>query len=382
VLTRIRRIDWMIVLILIGFMGICYLLIQSAISNNLTYRNSGMDEKMITFYGLGFIVMLGMAFINYRFLLKLWIPIYIVGIGSLILVLSTEKVNGARSWFQITSSINFQPAELMKLFLIIAISGYIGYRKGETLRIGRELLPIGLIVFVPFVLVLQQPDLGNAMIYIIILLGMLWIGNVKYTHFLLGSAIAIGSIFLALSLFQTYHDSISDYLVKHNATHWIARIDTFMDKEAVSQKDSYHRINAEIAISSGGLLGDGFKEGNSIQNGRVPYAFSDSIFVVLGEEFGFVGSSALLLLYFLLVYRMILIAIQCNNLSGSLIITGIVSMLVFQIFQNVGMFLGILPITGITLPFISYGGTSLLINMLCIGIVQSIRVHQEKPSTY
>jgi rod shape determining protein RodA len=383
VLTRIRRIDWMIVLILIGFMGISYLLIQSAITNNLTFRNSNMDDKMIIFYGLGFVVLFSMAFINYRILLKAWMVIYIVGIASLVLVLKFGvEVNSARSWFEINDSINFQPAELMKLFLIIAIAGFIGYRKGETLRLGQDLLPIGLIVLIPFALVIVQPDLGNAMIYIIILLGMLWIGNVRFTHVLIGSVIAVGCFYLLLSLFQTYHDPISEYLKANGNSHWMERIDTFIDKDAVTQKENYHLINAEIAISSGGLLGDGYKQGNSLQNGRIPLAFSDSIFVVLGEEFGFVGSSALLLLYFLLAYRMILIAIQCNHLSGSLIITGIVSMLVFQIFQNVGMFLGILPITGITLPFISYGGTSLLINMLCIGIVQSIRVHQEKPSTY
>jgi rod shape determining protein RodA len=382
-LTKIKKIDWMIVLILLGFMGISYLLIQSAISNNLFYKHTAMDHKMLIFYSLGFVVLFGMAFINYRILLKLWMVIYAIGITSLVLVLLlVEKTNGARSWFKISGSLNFQPAELMKLFLIIAIAGYIGYRKGETLRLGQDLLPIGLIVLIPFTLVLVQPDLGNAMIYLVILLGMLWVGNVKYTHVLIGTAIAVGCFYLFLSLFQTYHEPISDYLKANGNSHWMERIDTFLDKDAVTQEKSYHLINSEIAIGSGALLGDGFKQGNSLQNGRIPYAFSDSVFVVLGEEFGFVGSSALLLLYFLLVYRMILIAIQCNHLSGSLIITGIVSMLVFQIFQNVGMFLSIMPITGITLPFISYGGTSLLINMLCIGIVQSIRVHQEKPSSY
>jgi len=342
-----------------------------------------MDQKMIVFYSLGFVVLFATAFINYRILLKLWIYIYVTGVATLVLVLKFGiQKNNARSWFQITESLNFQPAELMKLFLIIAIAGFIGYRKGETLRLGQEILPIGLIVLIPFVLVLIQPDLGNAMIFLIILLGKLWNGNLKYSYVLIGITIGIGLFFLFMSLYQTYHNPIADYLKTEGKIHWIERIDTFLDKDAVTQKESYHLDNAQIAIGSGGLLGDGFKEGNSIQNGRIPLAFSDSVFVVLGEEFGFVGSSALLLLYFLLVYRMILIAIQCNHLSGSLIITGIVSMLVFQIFQNVGMFLDILPITGITLPFISYGGTSLLINMLCIGIVQSIRVYQEQPSTY
>ncbi|MNI46390.1 Rod shape-determining protein RodA [compost metagenome] len=110
----------------------------------------------------------------------------------------------------------------------------------------------------------------------------------------------------------------------------------------------------------------------------VPYPYSDSIFVVVGEEFGFLGSSLLLLLYFLFIYRMILIAMRCIDKRGAYIIVGIVAMFLFQIFENVGMMIGLMPITGITLPFISYGGTSLLINMLCIGIVFSIKLHQEK----
>jgi rod shape determining protein RodA len=382
-LIKFKRVDWIIVLILLGFMGVSYLLIQSAIHNNLTYKNSAMDQKMLIFYAMGFIVMFIFSFINYKILLKLWIVIYLAGVTLLALVLKFgEKVNGARSWFELSESLNFQPAELMKLFLIIAISGFMEYRKGETLRLGQDILPIGIIVLIPFTLVLIQPDLGNAMIYLIILLGMLWMGNIKYSYVLIGLVIVISTVFLLLSLLETYHDEVSDYLKSNNKGHWIERIDTFLDVDAVGQKESYHLVNSQIAIGSGGLMGDGFKQGNSLQNGRIPYAFSDSIFVVLGEEFGFVGSSALLLLYFLLVYRMILIAIQCNHLSGSLIITGIVSMMVFQIFQNIGMFLGILPITGITLPFISYGGTSLLINMLCLGIVQSIRIYQEKPSFY
>jgi len=111
----------------------------------------------------------------------------------------------------------------------------------------------------------------------------------------------------------------------------------------------------------------------------VPYTYSDSIFVVVGEEFGFMGASALLLLYFLLIYRLILISIQSGEAGGSYVIIGIVSMFVFQIFQNIGMFIGILPLTGITLPFVSYGGSSLLINMLSVGLALSIRVHADQP---
>ncbi len=119
-------------------------------------------------------------------------------------------------------------------------------------------------------------------------------------------------------------------------------------------------------------------KGQSKTRGMIPYPYSDSIFVVIGEEFGFQGAAVLLLLYFLLIYRMIIIAFQCYDRRGSYIIIGIVSMYVFQIFQNIGMMIGLMPITGITLPFISYGGTSLILNMMCVGIVFSIKAHQEK----
>src|SRR5690606_3822391 len=128
-----------------------------------------------------------------------------------------------------------------------------------------------------------------------------------------------------------------------------------------------------IAIGSGGLTGDGYMQGDSKNRKFIPYPYSDSIFVVIGEEFGFQGSALLLLLYFLLIYRMIIIAFQCYDLKGAYIIIGIVSMFVFQIFENIGMMIGLMPITGITLPFISYGGTSLLLNMVCIGLVFSIK---------
>jgi len=133
-----------------------------------------------------------------------------------------------------------------------------------------------------------------------------------------------------------------------------------------------------IAIGSGGLAGDGYLQGESKNRKFIPYTYSDSIFVVIGEEFGFQGAALLLLLYFLFIYRMILIAYQCYDRRGSFIIIGIATMMVFQIFQNIGMMIGIMPITGITLPFISYGGTSLLLNMLSIGLVFSIKAHQEK----
>ncbi len=161
-------------------------------------------------------------------------------------------------------------------------------------------------------------------------------------------------------------------------SHWVERLDPWLVPEKATAKASYHTKNAKLAIASGGMMGKGFLQGTSVQSGRVPYTYADSIFVVVAEEFGFVGSSVLLLLYFILIHRMILISLECRDRAGPYLIVGIVSMLLYQIFENIGAFLGIMPLTGITLPFISYGGTSLLINMASIGLVMSIKVHGQE----
>jgi rod shape determining protein RodA len=176
-----------------------------------------------------------------------------------------------------------------------------------------------------------------------------------------------------------------DYLEANDMQKWVHRLDriqTFVDPDSASADAKYQVANSMRAIGSGSLFGEGFKQGDSVQKGFIPYPYSDSVFVVIGEEFGFVGASLLLLMYFLLIYRMIYIAIQVTDRVGSFIIVGIVSMYVFQVFENIGMLIGIMPLTGITLPFVSYGGSSLLINMLSIGLVMSIQVHQEKPNLY
>jgi len=169
-------------------------------------------------------------------------------------------------------------------------------------------------------------------------------------------------------------------LEKRDSEHWVRRIDTFLYPDQVSSDDRHQIQNSLIAIGSGGLTGEGYLQGEYVHKRFVPLTYSDSIFVVVAEEFGFIGCSVLLLLYFLLIYRMIWIAIQCDHFSGAFLVVGIVSMFVFQAFQNIGMLLGIMPLTGITLPFISYGGSSLLINMASVGLVMSTRLYKEKPS--
>lgn len=369
--------DWMMLLILAAFMGISAILIRSATHGNPLYPN--YDLKTLVYFAVGFVVIVLSTLIDYRLILKIWYVWYAIGIVLLVAVyLFAPEINGAKGWFILPGGFQFQPAEIMKIFLIISIAAVLGRRLGDPLRMRSDVMLVAAMVFVPFLLVMIQPDLGNAIIYIFIVLGMLWIGNIRYSYVMIGLVAVVGGLMLFVTLFNTYNEEIKTYMQEHEKAHWYQRINTYIHPEEASADDRRQSEYAQIAIGSGGLAGDGYMQGESKNRKFIPYTYSDSIFVVIAEEFGFQGAAVLLLLYFLFIYRMILIAYQCIDLRGSFVIIGIASMMVFQIFENIGMMIGIMPLTGITLPFISYGGTSLLLNMLSIGLVFSIRAHQEK----
>lgn len=375
-LNKLKKMDWGILGILVLLMIMSVVVVYSA---TVGTKYAGSEVKQLIFYGVGFLAIITATVFDYRIVLKGWHVLYGIGVLLLILVyFFGANINGARGWFEITKGFTVQPAEIVKILLIIGIAYLMGRRQGDKLTFTRDLVPIGTFVLLPFALVMIQPDLGNAIIYLVILIGMLWIGNVKYTHVLIGLSALVACSILFLSLFNLFNTEIKDYLIAKEKKHWYERINTFVHPETATADESHQAVNAKIAIGSGGLSGDGYLQGDMKNGGFVPYPYSDSIFVVIGEEFGFTGAAILLILYFLLIYRMIVIAFQCYDRKASYIVIGIVSMFVFQVFQNVGMMIGLMPITGITLPFISYGGSSLLLNMLCVGLVFSIKAHQEK----
>jgi len=380
-LEKVKKIDWFIVVILCLFMFTSIMLVYSATVDNSNYPRPIL-LKNIYLYIFGFFCFFITTLIDFRIFMKFAIYLYSFGVILLVAVLLFGKTQfGSTGWFTIPFiRLDFQPAELMKLVLIITISAFLARREGASLAIVRDVIPISLLGILAFLLVLSENDLGNAIIYFVILLGMLWIGNIKFKYVLIGTMIIITCLTALYYSYTANHNAIYNYLNVHHhgQLHWMGRIDTLIDPSLAKNGQSYQVDNSVRAIGSGQLTGDGYLKGFSIHKGIIPVAYSDAIFVVVGEEFGFIGSAILLLFYFLLIYRMILISIQTLDLSGSYLIVGIVSMYVFQIFENIGMLIRIMPLTGITLPFISYGGTSLFINMLSLGIVMSVRVHQEK----
>lgn len=372
---RIAQIDWMVVYILTFFVLASTIIIRSAVEGQHSF--TGIHQRHVFNYAVAFLMMMITAMINYRVWVRWAHYFYGIGVLGLLAVYFFGVIkNGARGWFTIPLvGMDLQPAELMKLFLILFLAQRLALRDGKTLVVWRDVVPLAALMVLPFMLVLIQPDLGNAIIYGVIFLGMLWVANVKFVVVLagmIGATVIAGASFYALT---TFHAPIEAFLQTHGAGHWMQRIDTFLYPDQASKHATYQITNSLRAIGSGALWGEGYMQGDSVHGGFIPYTYSDSIFVVIGEEFGFLGASLLLLLYFFLLYRLVWIAIACPERSGSYIILGVVTMLAFQIFQNIGMFLAILPLTGITLPFISYGGSSLLINLISIGLALSIHLH-------
>lgn len=374
IVRKLKKMDFLIVLVLLMLMIISITSIYSVTKDT---NLDGSHLMMIKYYIVGFVVFVGISLLDFRLLIKFAWYIYLGGLVTLILVIFIGKdINGAQGWIYI-GSLSIQPAELFKLVLIIFLS-YVLYRKKNkpVLSFWRDVVPVGMLAFLPFALVMLQNDLGNALSYLVILVGLLWIGNIKYTHALIGLTLMGGIIFGSTQAYIHFHDEIIE--AKLLKSHWIGRIDSWLLPESAPSDSTYHTRNAKLAIASGEMTGKGFMEGGYVQKGFVPYAYSDSIFAQIAEEYGFVGSSILLLLYFVLIHRLILIALECKNRAGPLLLIGIISMFMYQIFENIGMFIGLMPLTGITLPFISYGGTSLIINMASLGVAMSVRLHGQE----
>lgn len=372
-LRKFQRIDYMMLGVLVCFLVLSTLAISSATSGT---RLDGFDRNHIIMFTVFFLPLILISLVDYR-ILNDYMTYAMYGIGIVLLVLVEligSTYNNSKRWLEIGSQ-QFQPSELVKIVLVIMLARVLSKRDGEFLST-RHILLSTAIVIVPVLFVLRQPDLATSIIFFVILVGMLWIAKMRMKHILIAFAGFMGFVVILVSLYfvsiDTFHKIIKPYQME--------RIQTFINPDSAPDEDKWHVRNSIEAISTGGLVGKGHKQGEYIQSRFIPYDYADSIFVVIGEELGFVGSSILLLLYFFLIYRMILVALNCDDYFGKYIVIGIVSMFTLQIFQNVAMHLGLMPLTGIALPFISYGGSSLLVNMISVGVVMSIKVHSEQKS--
>ncbi len=315
---------------------------------------------------LGFFLILILILLDYEFLGKLYIPIYVVCNLLLISVLLFgfgEEQWGARSWLKI-GPVRFQPAEFVKIGLIISLAKFIDNNK-EDLNQPFTLLKILVFALFPVVLILLQPDAGTAIVFIFFIAVMLFIAGIKWKYILY--AIGIGILSLPFIWFN-----LDDYQKD--------RIYNFLDPERDISNTGLQAYQGRIAIGSGKIFGRGLFEGVQTQFNYIPEKQTDFIFAVVGEELGLLGGLGLILLYFIMLSRFVRIAKKSTDLFGSLMVIGFTAMFLFHIWENIGMTIGLMPITGIPLPFMSYGGTFQLSNLICVGIVLSVGIRRDELS--
>lgn len=329
-----------------------------------------MQKQIIaTLIGSGVAIII--LFFDYRILRDYIKVIYIGNILLLVGVLVLgETVKGGQSWISV-GGFNFQPAEITKLVVIIGLADLLAKKKYNLKYILGLVVP-GLYIAVPFGLIILQNDLGSALVLGAIFIGMVFIAgaNIK---FLVGSfltGITTLASWITAHLYWDVHLPLKDYQLNR----FLVLINPRLDP----QGSGYNVIQSKVAIGSGGFWGKGLFAGTQNQLNFLPERHTDFIFSVLGEEFGFIGVGIILLLYFILIWRAITVAQEAKDSFGRLVVVGILSMFMFHILENVGMTLGIMPVTGIPLPFISYGGSSLVTNLIAIGLIININIRQKK----
>mgnify|MGYP001042395276 FL=1 len=300
------------------------------------------------------------AWIGKKRLVRFAPYLYVLSLGLLVLTrFMGTVVNGARSWLIIGPLPGFQPSELAKLALILALAVMLHER---PIRGVLDYLKVGAIVLPPVALVFDEPDLGSALVLAALAAGIVLIRGVPWRHLVLIVLVA------AVAVPTVVWPNLAD--------HQRVRLVSFLNPAADPQGSGYQVIQSTIAVGSGGLLGKGYRQGTQSQLGFVPYRQTDFIFPVLAEEGGFVASVTLLILYGLLFWRLVAIASECPYDRDQLIIIGVCVLIGFQVLVNVGVTLGLAPVTGITLPMVSYGGTSLVSTLLALTV--AFVVHRDR----
>lgn len=359
----LRRTDFAL-LVAIGLIVIFSLVVISS----ATHVNAATDDGFAFVQRQGFFALIDIAVaafcmnFDYKMLQRYGDKLYVVNLVLLVAVmLFGHTVLGAQRWIQL-GPVSLQPSEFAKLIIIISLAARLSDKVGKLETLG-DLLPIAGYVAVPFLLVLKQPDLGTSLVFIAICVGMVFAAGVNLK--------LLGKIFLAgLACLPVLWHFLKDYQRM--------RIRVFLDPNIDPLGSGYHIIQSKIAIGSGQLFGKGLFEGTQSQLNFLPENHTDFIFAVVGEELGFVGAATLLLLYLVVLWRGMVIAKEASDPFGMLLAVGITSMLAFHVLVNIGMTTGIMPVTGIPLPLMSYGVSSLTTNILSIALLLNIHIKKQK----
>ena len=361
----IRHVDPVLIAAALGLAVIGLLAIYSATHQSLAAVDldpGRFVKRQTTFLAVAVIVLMLAASFDYR-LLKVYAGIVYVSSLALLILVRTPigtSVKGAQRWFEVFG-FQLAPSEVAKLALIAMLAAVLSEVRGELTV--QDVFRTAALAAVPALLVFLQPDLGSSIVFAAILVGMLVVAGARARYLaLLGLTAAV----LIVAGFQV--GLVREYQIE--------RLKAFLDPASVSEDALHNREQAEIAIGSGGLMGVGYLKGSQTNLDFVPEQHTDFVFTVVGEEFGFAGAGVLLSLYGLLLWRAFRVAMLSRDPFGTYLAAGIASMLALQMFVNVGMNVGIMPITGIPLPFVSYGGSSLLLNFAAVGLLLNVHMRR------
>jgi len=363
----LRRFDWVL------FLAAFTLSIGGALFVFSATRGVGAGEDPQAFLkrhllNLGIGLLLGAAtmLFDYR-TLRAYAPfVYVLSILGLIAVLSPlgTSVNGAQAWIMLPGGFSVQPSEFMKVALVVGLAMLLAERRdAQTEPQFRDVLTALLIAAVPLALVMMQPDLGTAVVMGMIFIGILAVAGMRLTW--LAALIVLGVLAAVVAVQVGVLDQYQ-----------IDRLLAFANPELDPQGVGYNTNQARITVGSGGLTGTGLFEGSQTNGEFVPEQQTDFIFTVIGEQLGFVGSAVLIGLFAILLWRAGRIAMRAEDLFGTLVATGILCWFTFQMFENIGMVTGIMPVTGVPLPFVSYGGTSMFANWMAIGLLENVHLRR------
>ena len=360
----LRHVDLVLPVLALATGAIGVLMVYSATrgpATDLRPAETFFLGRQARLVGVGAGAMVLAAWFGHRRLQRMLWLIHGVMLGVLVAVLAVgNEVKGSRSWFQIGST-QLQPSELGKVALIVVLAAWLGRTEAPS---GPRVLVAVLLVAGPVGLIVLQPDLGTVLVYGAIAAGMVFVAGVKGRHLLILGLLLVSGVVAVLQ-----SEVLEDYQIR--------RLLVFVDEETDTAA-SYNLEQAEVAIGNGGLTGRGLFQGTQNNSALVPEQQTDFIFTVVAEETGFVGGALLLGLVGLLLLRVLRIGQMADDRFGMLLSAGVFSMLAFQVFQSVGMSTGIMPITGIPFPLVSYGGSSMLTTCLALGLVQSVHMRRHQ----
>jgi rod shape determining protein RodA len=312
---------------------------------------------------VGLVLMTLLLAVDYRKLRDYSAFAYVAAVVGLLAVLSPlgSNARGSQAWFQLPGGFQLQPSELVKFGIIIALAGYANEHRGEmnpwrlTVTIALAAVPIGLVML--------QPDFGTAMTLGLVVITMLTVAGVSVRHLVVLALLGVTFVIAVVNvgLLQQYQ---------------VDRLTSFVNQGADARNTTYNTDQSKNAIGNGGVTGRGFGNGSQTAGGFVPEQHTDFIFTAVGEEFGFLGGAALLALFAIVVWRTWRAALFARDFFGTLVCVGVLAMFVFQIFENMGMTMGIMPVTGIPLPFMSYGGSSTITTFACIALVANVSMRR------